>query len=107
MINLQQILQDIRNGSLNLVYQNIGYLNQFASMFYQMGQSKTQLNNQQLDELECLIRICNIVYNCTDMNPLPIEDGVYDVILEYYKTYTSPLRFFISYKIFISLNLYD
>ena len=63
MNDLNQILQDLRNGSLNLVYQNVGVLNQFASMFYQMGQTKVELTDQQVSELETLIRICNILYN--------------------------------------------
>ena len=87
MCTLQEILNDLRNGSLNLMYNNIGILNQYATTFFQMNKQKIELNNEQIYDLEVLIRICNILYNCTDLNPLPVEDGVYDIILEYYKRY--------------------
>lgn len=39
------------------------------------------------EELKTLLMICNVMYNRTDMLVLPVEDGVYDVLLEKYKKY--------------------
>ena len=84
---LEDILFDLRKGSLTLVNQNIDKLNTYAQMFFEYGKNEKMLTDGQLTDLALLIRICNILYNCTDMNPLPIEDGVYDIILEYYRRF--------------------
>ena len=47
---------------------------------------KNNVNNA-LNKLRCLIMICNILYNRTDMLVLPVEDGVYDLLLELYKRF--------------------
>ena len=47
------------------------------------------LNAEDIEVLDILLRICNIMYNRTDLEVLPIEDGVYDLLLERYKTYDS------------------
>lgn len=84
---LSCILYDLRKGSLISTYQNIYILNDFAQKFYNMGRNKVQPTEEDKQNMSDLLRICNILYNCTDMNPLPIEDGVYDIILEYYKLF--------------------
>ena len=38
------------------------------------------------ENLKYLILICNLTYNRTSMEVLPVEDGVYDILLEKYKT---------------------
>lgn len=43
--------------------------------------------NGVLDKLRCLIMICNILYNRTDILVLPVEDGIYDLLLELYKKF--------------------
>lgn len=45
------------------------------------------LNQTQVQEMDTLLRICNILYNRTDLEVLPVEDGLYDVLLEKYKPY--------------------
>ena len=84
---LDLIYTELRQGNLNIVFPNAGKLNQYAKMFFNMAKENKNLTPEQIKDLDLLIRICNILYNCTDMNPLPIEDGVYDIILEYYKNY--------------------
>lgn len=84
---LRDILEDLRRGSLELVKRNTDSINNFANLFYNMGREGKALTPEGKEYLSILIRICNILYNCTDMNPLPIEDGVYDIILEYYKKF--------------------
>lgn len=84
---LDLIYTELRQGNLNIVFPNAGKLNQYAKMYFNMAKDNINLTPEQIKDLDLLIRICNILYNCTDMNPLPIEDGVYDIILEYYKKY--------------------
>ena len=73
---LSMVLDDLRKGKIETAIQNHQVLNQAASYF---------LANSPIPELEILIRICNILYNRTDMTVLPIEDGIYDLLLEHYK----------------------
>lgn len=87
MNQLQRILNELRLGNLQIAYQNIGLLNQYAGMFYNKAKAGDNLVPEQIEQLSILLRICNMLYNSSDMNPLPVEDGVYDIILEYYKHY--------------------
>ena len=45
------------------------------------------LNQDDVNNLADLLWFCNFLYNNTDMDPLPVEDGVYDLLLEKYKKY--------------------
>ena len=47
------------------------------------------LDSTEQEELKVLLMIANIMYNRTDMLVLPVEDGVYDELLEKYKKYDS------------------
>ena len=62
---------------------NIKFINDEALRIYTIP----ILVPQDIDELKKIIMICNILYNRTDMNILPIEDGFYDLLLEKYKNY--------------------
>lgn len=44
-------------------------------------------NEIQVKCMQALLMICNVLYNRTDMLVLPVEDGVYDLLLETYKKY--------------------
>lgn len=46
-------------------------------------------NEMQVKEMQILLMICNVLYNRSDMLVLPVEDGVYDLLLEAYKRYDS------------------
>lgn len=46
-----------------------------------------QFDEYQVMSLKTLIMICNILYNRTDMLVLPVEDGVYDLLMEMYKKF--------------------
>lgn len=49
--------------------------------------NETDWNPIKINDLKYLIMICNILYNRTDMLVLPVEDGVYDLLLEKYKSF--------------------
>ena len=57
---------------------NIKFINDEALRIYAIP----ILVPQDIDELKKIIMICNVLYNRTDMNILPIEDGFYDLLLE-------------------------
>ncbi|MCM1215968.1 MAG: hypothetical protein NC548_15785 [Lachnospiraceae bacterium] len=62
---------------------NIRALNAIAMRLY----NESQLNEDDIECLKYLLLICNLLYNRTDLEVLPIEDGVYDLLLEKYKVY--------------------
>lgn len=62
---------------------NIRVMNETAMALYNIP----SLDLNQVEILKKIIMICNVLYNRTDMSVLPIEDGVYDLLLEKYKTY--------------------
>lgn len=80
---LQNILDALRSGYLDPAYQQKQYLNDLAMLLY----NKQELTQEEIQDLKDLIIICNITYNDTDKELLPIEDGVYDLLLEKYKLY--------------------
>ena len=80
---LQNILDALRSGYLDPAYQQKQYLNDLAMLLY----NKQELTQDEIQDLKDLIIICNITYNDTDRELLPIEDGVYDLLLEKYKQY--------------------
>lgn len=46
-------------------------------------------NETQVRIMKLLLMICNVLYNRSDLLVLPVEDGVYDLLLELYKKYDS------------------
>lgn len=75
----------IDHNSLKEVYQvdNIKILSQITE--YILNQES--LNKDEVELLSKVLDIANITYNDTDNIILPIEDGVYDLLLEKYKKY--------------------
>jgi hypothetical protein len=69
--------------SLALLPDNVKELNKLANDLYR----KFELNEEEVDMLKKIIMICNVLYNRTDVEVLPIEDGFYDLLLEKYKVY--------------------
>lgn len=51
--------------------------------------SRTNHSDLDIMCMKYIIEISNILYNNTDKSILPLEDGVYDVLLELYKTYNA------------------
>lgn len=45
------------------------------------------LSKEQIQQCDLVLRISNILYNNTDLDMLPLEDGTYDILLEKYKKY--------------------
>lgn len=45
------------------------------------------LSNYQIDVIESILIISDILYNNTNRNVLPLDDGIYDLLVEKYKMY--------------------
>lgn len=80
---LVKILDELKMGSTKLCYKNSVALNNIAMRLYQ----SEELEPIDVEDLKNLLYICNVLYNDTDCSVLPIEDGVYDLLLEKYKKY--------------------
>lgn len=82
--SINQILEQLKTGDIQIVYQNAEYLNQEAVRCINLKENATQ---NDIAEMKVLLEICNITYNDSDRNHLPVEDGVYDLLLEEYKRF--------------------
>ena len=71
-------LKTMSGSSLALLSENVALLNKFANDLY----VKDKLDEVEVDTLKKIIMICNVLYNRTDVDILPIEDGFYDLLLE-------------------------
>lgn len=81
-IILQNIVNDLLNSNLSsLTSENVELINKLALQIL----SSNQLDDYLLDIAEKILHISNILYNNTDKSILPLEDGVYDLLLEAYK----------------------
>lgn len=49
--------------------------------------NKKALDQSDLESADLILRISNILYNNTDLDTLPLDDGIYDLLLECYKKY--------------------
>lgn len=84
-ILLDQLLEDLHNGNPNSCFENREKLNAIAMSFlYDYDIIENKEKSPVARDLEKFLRICNILYNNTDSELLPIEDGVYDILREKY-----------------------
>ena len=82
MNKIDSILNRLRSGDISVAYECGPILNEFISSVLDK-----ECNQDEIDTMGKVLRICNILYNRTDIELLPVEDGVYDLLLEKYKTY--------------------
>lgn len=80
---IMNILADLRNGLLRLNMDDYWIISDRA---------KRLLSNDNWNECdkaiaEIILHISNILYNNTDLQMLPLEDGIYDLLLEAYRRY--------------------
>ena len=81
-IILQSIVNDLLNSNLSsLTTENVELINNLALQIL----NSDKLDDCLLDITEKILHISNILYNNTDKSILPLEDGVYDLLLEAYK----------------------
>ena len=80
---LDTIIRDLNSGSLKKVYE---FKNDINNLILELL-NKSNINKTDIELIGKILNICNIVYNNTDKDLLPVEDGVYDLLLEKYKKY--------------------
>lgn len=79
---LNNILNDLRHQDLSSSFNNKIYINEIALNWISGNRS-----DAEKEELDTLMRICNIIYGNTDSKLMIVEDGVYDLLQEEYKSY--------------------
>lgn len=80
---IDNILKSTECGCTDSAYNNAELLNTISKKIY----NKSSLDSGDIDILKDILSICNILYNNTDRDHLPIDDGFYDLLLEKYRKY--------------------
>ena len=82
---LRDLYTTLLRGSLDNVFEdeNLRLINERTSVLL----NKPNWTIQDIDDADTILRISNVLYNNTDLAVLPLEDGVYDLLLEAYKKY--------------------
>ena len=78
-MTLRDIVNDLLTEHLNLCYNNRQFISAEAIRILEI--SDENMANNDIDDLVSLVTIGNITYNYTANIVLPIEDGVYDMLV--------------------------
>lgn len=82
---LEKIYFMIESGDINTL-RNLNIQNEISNIaVYLIDKQELDINEQQLADI--ILRISNIAYNNTSLEVLPLDDGIYDQLLEIYKRY--------------------
>lgn len=77
-------INKLRSGDLSVIDENlVRYMNQESIRLINLQ----YLNEEDIKILDQLIIISNILYNNTDADILPLEDGIYDMLMTMIKRY--------------------
>lgn len=83
----KEALERLRSGDASFINSDFTKsINDSIVMYLTRNAKLKDVSKQELEDMDNILRICNIFYNRTDMDALPVEDGMYDLFLEYYKT---------------------
>lgn len=81
---LKILLEELSKGNISVLDNGTrDLLSQASQVFLRIDDWTPDL----IQQLKYLLMICNLLYNRTDMLVLPVEDGVYDLLLETYKKF--------------------
>ena len=84
---MSKIFDELCKGNSSiLTLDNIKYISDISVYLYNKSRNNEVLSQDEIDTLKSLIMICNLTYNRTDGLILPVEDGVYDILYEKYKS---------------------
>src|SRR5699024_10489659 len=81
MLSLNDIYQTLCMGMLNPAYDNREYINRRAVELIE----KEDLTQDEVNDLGTLIKIGNITYDNLDVDLLPIDETIYDLMIMKYK----------------------
>lgn len=83
---LSKCLKNLNNGSLaDITIEFCDYMNKMALEFL----SKEEESKEDIENAYGILFISNILYNNTTRTMLPLEDGVYDILVTRYNTLTN------------------
>ncbi len=84
-LTLKGIFEELCKGNISILTLEVQqFISQKAMELYNDTVNNT-VSTDKKDELKYLIMICNVTYNRTSRDVLPVEDGVYDILVEVYK----------------------
>ena len=79
---LEKIYFMIKSGDINTL-RNLNIQNEISNIaIYLIDKQKLDIGEQQM--VDIILRISNIAYNNTSLEVLPLDDGIYDQLLEIY-----------------------
>ena len=78
---IQDIYTRVSNGDISVAYDNLVLLSNSALKLLDTSDDVLKTDKDKLADLVDIIKISNILYNNTDRTILPIEDGVYDLLV--------------------------
>lgn len=78
-MTIREILDLLKQGQLEPCYANKEKINEEAIRLLELPDTQFSIN--ELEQLADIIMIGNITYNNTSRNILPIEDGIYDMLV--------------------------
>ena len=81
---LQDIFEELIKSNISVLTPEVSRLLSEEAVYLEKLQYPDETH---VRSMKYLIMICNILYNRTDMLVLPVEDGVYDLLLESYKRF--------------------
>lgn len=88
LYRLQNIFNEILKGNLGIIdLDNQIFISSMSTFLLNLDNQSYIDNPVQKEKLRYLLYVCNVLYNRSDMDVLPVEDGVYDLLLEIYKRY--------------------
>ena len=85
MYSLRKCYNDLLNGDYTSSFEesNVKLINKRAIEIIK----ESSMCQQDLEDMDLIIRISNILYNNTSFDNLPLEDGIYDILFEKCKQY--------------------
>lgn len=84
LLELKKIFNELLKSNISIITTQVSIeLSQDAVYL----QSKDDHTDIEIECMKYIIMICNILYNRTDMMVLPVEDGIYDMLLLNYRRY--------------------
>ena len=81
---LQDIFEELIKSNISVLTPEVTKLLSEEAVYLEKLQYPDETH---IRSMKYLIMICNILYNRTDLLVLPVEDGVYDLLLESYKRF--------------------
>lgn len=82
METFKEIIQELKNGNFEAATNNVILIDDTALELLNLPDETIKNNSSLLDRLEDIIIIGNITYNYGDTEILPLDDGIYDLLVE-------------------------